>query len=70
MPGSTFSAEQAHGPLLVGQVLDNGYALVKRTPAETGDVLTFKPHQPLEQDDRSVRCYGRPQRHYRTVETA
>ncbi|WP_115120523.1 hypothetical protein [Synechococcus sp. UW105] len=42
MPGSTFSAEQSHGPLSIGQVV-NGYALVKRT----GDVLTFKPHQPL-----------------------
>jgi len=42
MPGSTFSAEQTHGPLEIGQVV-NGYALVKRT----GDVLTFKPHQPM-----------------------
>lgn len=47
MPGSTFSAEQRHGPLAVGQVID-GWALVKRTPAETGEVLTFKPHQPRD----------------------
>ena len=42
MPGSTFSAEQSHGSLSIGQVV-NGFALVKRT----GDVLTFKPHEPL-----------------------
>ena len=46
MPGSTFSAEQAHGRLVIGDVLSNQWALVKRTPAETGEVLTFKPHQP------------------------
>lgn len=69
MPGSTFSAEQAYGPLVVGQVVD-GWALVKRTPAETGEVLTFKPHQPKPQPDRSIRRYGRPQRHYRAVEVA
>lgn len=54
MPGSTFSAEQRHGPLAVGQVVD-GWALVKRTPAETGEVLTFKPHQPREQPPLSPR---------------
>ena len=45
MPGSTFSAEAAHGPLRIGQVVD-GWALVKRTPIAEGDVLTFKAHRP------------------------
>jgi hypothetical protein len=45
MPGSTFSAEQRHGPLRIGQVID-GWALVKRTPIGEGDVLTFKVHRP------------------------
>lgn len=45
MPGSTFSAEAAHGPLRIGQVVD-GWALVKRTPIAEGDVLTFKVHRP------------------------
>ena len=45
MPGSTFSAEAAHGPLRIGQVVD-GWALVKRTPYSGGDVLTFKAHRP------------------------
>ena len=44
MPGSTFSAEAAHGPLRIGQVVD-GWALVKRTPIGEGDVLTFKVHR-------------------------
>jgi hypothetical protein len=70
MPGSTFSAEQSHGPLVVGQVLDNGYALVKRTPIAEGDVLTFKAHQPTQQERCSARRYGRHQRHYRAVEVA
>ena len=48
MPGSTFSAEQRHGPLSVGQVVD-GWALVKRTPINDGDVLTFKAHRPRRQ---------------------
>jgi len=46
MPGSTFSAEQKHGALRIGQVID-GYALVARTAIGEGDVLTFKTHQPL-----------------------
>jgi hypothetical protein len=45
MPGSTFSAEAAHGALRIGQVVD-GWALVKRTPIAEGDVLTFKAHRP------------------------
>lgn len=61
MPGSTFSAEQAHGPLRIGQVVD-GYALVKRTPAETGEALTFKPDQPRPKPDTRPRRIGRPQR--------
>lgn len=44
MPGSTFSAEQRHGPLRVGRVVQ-GWALVKRTPIPEGDVLVFKPHR-------------------------
>ncbi|MCP9925893.1 hypothetical protein KBY79_11815 [Synechococcus lacustris C3-12m-Tous] len=48
MPGSTFSAEQRHGPLRIGQVVD-GWALVKRTPINDGDVLTFKAHRPRRQ---------------------
>jgi hypothetical protein len=46
MPGSTFNATQSHGALAIGQVLGNGYALVKRTPIPEGDVLTFKTHRP------------------------
>ena len=45
MPGSSFSAEAAHGPMHIGQVVD-GWALVKRTPIGDGDVLTFKVHRP------------------------
>jgi hypothetical protein len=45
MPGSTFNAEQRHGLLSIGQVID-GWALVKRTPISEGDVLTFKAHRP------------------------
>lgn len=45
MPGSTFSAEQRHGSLRIGQVID-GWALVKRSPIPAGDVLTFRPHRP------------------------
>ena len=45
MPGSTFNAEAAHGPMRIGQVVD-GWALVKRTPIGDGDVLTFKAHRP------------------------
>ena len=69
MPGSTFSAEQAHGPLRIGQVV-NGYALVKRTPAETGEVLTFKPDQPRAKPDTNLRRCRRPQRPYRALEVA
>ena len=46
MPGNTFSAEQKHGSLAIGQVVD-GYALVARSPIQEGDVLTFKRHEPL-----------------------
>lgn len=46
MPGTTFSAEQRHGPLSVGRSVVDGWALVKRTPIPEGDVLTFKPHCP------------------------
>lgn len=46
MPGTTFNAEQRHGPLRIGQVVDGGWALVKRSPIAEGDVLTFKIHRP------------------------
>ena len=45
MPGVTFNAEQRHGPLSIGQVVD-GWALVKRSPIAEGDVLCFKVHRP------------------------
>ena len=45
MPGSTFNAEAAYGPLRIGQVVDV-WALVKRTPIAEGNVLSFKVHQP------------------------
>jgi hypothetical protein len=45
MPGVSFNAEQRHGPLTIGQVVD-GWALVKRSPIAEGDVLTFKAHRP------------------------
>lgn len=50
MPGSTFSAEQRHGPLKVGLSVVDGWALVKRTPIPEGDVLVFKPHRPAVED--------------------
>ena len=50
MPGSTFSAEQRHGDLAIGQVVD-GYALVKRTPIDEGDVLTFREDRPRQKPD-------------------
>jgi hypothetical protein len=59
MPGSTFSAEQRWGPIRMGQVVD-GWALVKRTPAESGEVLTFKQHQPKEKPDLRPRRPSRP----------
>ena len=62
MPGSTFSAEQRWGPIRMGQVLDDQWALVKRTPAETGEVLTFKAHQPKPKPDRRPRRPQRPSR--------
>ena len=65
MPGSTFSAEQSHGPLAVGQVLDNGFALVKRTPIAEGDCLTFKQHEARHEPSRSLRparCFNRSSR--------
>lgn len=46
MPGSTFSAEQKHGPLTVGRSIVNGYALVAKTSIPEGLVHTFKPHVP------------------------
>jgi hypothetical protein len=63
MPGSTFSAEQAHGRLIVGDVISDQWALVKRTPAETGEVFTFKPHRPRRKSNANGpvarRAWGR-----------
>ena len=42
MNGNTFSAEIAHGPLKLGDVVTGGYAV-----ASIGDICTtFKVHQP------------------------
>ena len=54
MPGSTFNAEQKHGPLRVGAIVD-GYALVKRTPMGGGDCLTFMVHKPTRRPRRPSR---------------
>lgn len=63
MPGSTFNAAQVHGHLVVGDVLSDRWALVKRTPAETGEVFTFKPHRPKRKANASGpasrRAWGR-----------
>lgn len=45
MPGATFNAECRHGRLRIGQVVE-GWALVKRTAINEGDVLVFKSHNP------------------------
>ena len=63
MPGSSFSAEQKHGPLVVGQVV-NGYALVKRSPIPEGDVLTFRLDRPQPLPDLRPK---RPSRQGRLV---
>jgi hypothetical protein len=55
MPGSTFSAEQRHGPLRIGQIIDGGWALVKRTPIGEGDVMTFMQHRPKENQNTNPR---------------
>ena len=54
MPGSTFSAEQKHGPLKLGDVV-NGYALVKRTDVGGGDCQTFMVHKPTRRPRRPSR---------------
>jgi hypothetical protein len=63
MPGSTFSAEQRHGPLVVGDVVEGGWALVKRTRAEAGEVLAFRQHRPRRKPNAagpvSRRAWGR-----------
>ena len=61
MPGSTFTAEQRHGQLQLGQVVD-GYALVKRTPIPEGDVLTFAPHRRPRRHQRMPVQYAIAQR--------
>jgi len=45
MPGSSFSAEQKHGRLSLGQVV-NGYALVAKSSIPEGMVSTFKTDSP------------------------
>jgi len=67
MPGSTFSAEQKHGDLTIGQVIDDQWALVKRTPIDEGDVLTFRENRPRPQPSTRVvrpcrELIGRPSR--------
>lgn len=69
MPGSTFNCEQRHGQLAIGDVVE-GYALVKRTPAETGEVLTFKPHHLSDIPSIGLRRFGRPRRSFRAGRTA
>lgn len=54
MPGSTFSAEQTHGPLRIGQVV-NGYALKKRSQIQEGEVLVFGVDKPFEKPDTRPR---------------
>jgi len=66
MPGSTFNCEQRHGQLAIGDVVE-GYALVKRTPAETGEALTFKPHQQKGDSSVGLRRFGRPRRSFRSM---
>ncbi len=62
MPGSTFSAEQKHGQLSIGQVV-NGYALVKKSVIPEGDVFTFSIDKPRRQPNAagpvSRRTWGR-----------
>ena len=63
MPGSTFSAEQSHGPLEIKQVVQTTrgpYALVKRT----GEVLTFRLDRPQPLPDLRPK---RPSRQGRLV---
>ena len=67
MPGSTFSAEQRHGALTIGQVIDDQWALVKRTPIDEGDVLTFRENRPRPKPSTRVvrpnrELIGRPSR--------
>jgi len=62
MPGTTFNAEDKHGALSVGDVVD-GYALVKRTPIGSGDCLTFTKHKPVRRPKRPCR----PQRRSENV---
>ena len=61
MPGSTFSAEQKHGPLQIKDVVD-GYALVKRSPIAEGDVLVFRLDRPWQKPDRKPMRPSRPSR--------
>jgi len=56
MPGTTFNADPA-GSMRIGEVV-NGFALVKRTPINEGDCLTFAPERPINSRHR----IRRPQR--------
>lgn len=54
MPGSTFSAEQRHGPLRIGQVITGDWALVKRSAHPNGEVLTFRQHRERQQSPHQL----------------
>jgi hypothetical protein len=60
MPGSTYNADPT-GTMPIGTVV-KGYALVKRTPVDVGDCLTFSLHRPLTPRHR----IRRPQRRFRS----
>jgi hypothetical protein len=60
MPGSTYNADPS-GTMTIGTVV-NGYTLVKRTPLDVGDCLTFAQHRPLTPRHR----IRRPQRSFRS----
>ncbi len=63
MNGNTFSAEIAHGPLKIGDVV-NDWALV----AKGDECLTFKIHQPLKQHrPRRPSRPKRPSRNRRVI---
>lgn len=60
MPGSTFNADPTES-MPIGAVV-NGYALVKRTPINEGDCLTFAPHRPRRRHQRMPSQYAIAQR--------
>jgi len=60
MPGSTFNADPT-GAMPIGAVV-NGFALVKRTAINEGDVLTFATHRPRRRHQRMPAQYAIAQR--------